>query len=113
MHWGQRRVSSYTGHIALLHSLSKFRISVFSPSKVMHLPTQQKGRMVVFQDDEHLVEVLRACLVQGSPHKAVCCLPQLRTCREALAVAHRSALQSTVCSALHIWHGGSRLGLAG
>lgn len=32
----------------------------------MHLPTQQKGRMVVFKGDEHLVEVVRACLAQGA-----------------------------------------------
>ncbi|TRZ26268.1 hypothetical protein HGM15179_000880 [Zosterops borbonicus] len=53
------------------------------PSKVMHLPTQQKGRMVVFKYDEHLVELLRACLAQGAAHKAACCLPQLKTCGEA------------------------------
>lgn len=102
MHWGQRRVSCYTGHTAPLHSLSKFSVSVFSISKVIHLPTQQKGRMVVFKDDEPLVEVLRACLAQGAPHKAVCCLPQLKTVgkqpQRAPTVSHRSALQSTVCS---------------
>lgn len=93
MHWGQRRVSCYTGHTAPLHSLSKFSVSVFSISKVIHLPTQQKGRMVVFKDDEPLVEVLRACLAQGAPHKAVCCLPQLKTCGKAATESTDSVSQ--------------------
>lgn len=68
-------------------------VSVFSIGKVIHLPTQQKGRMVVFKDHEHLAEVLRVCLAQGAPRKAVCCLPQLKTCGKAATESTDSVSQ--------------------
>lgn len=110
VHWGQRTMSCYTGHIVPLHSLSKFSISLFSTGKVMHFPTQQKGKMVVFKDHEHLVEVLRA-VWHREPHTRLFAACHSWRCvgkqpHGALTVSHRSALQSTVCSrSAHLaWH---------
>lgn len=87
----------------------------FSTSKVVHLPTQQKGRMVVFKAPCWGAESLSGT---GSPTQG-CLLPT--TAEDVWGssyMEHRQRLTEAPCKArfavaLHIWHGSGRLGPAG